>query len=80
LRDAKIIDLEKKIKQITKKKIDDIDIESFGEFAHFLGVLLKGLHELFETEFSEDDGELPENLEFLLDELQKELDQWIEPN
>jgi len=75
LKNQKVAELEKKVEQIVRKKIDDIDINSFEDFAYYLENLIKGLRELVETNFTNDDGELPDNLEFLLDELQNELEQ-----
>ncbi len=76
MQDAKVKDLEKKLKSMVKKKIDKIKITSMADFAYFLDVLIQGLREFLEEHFDED----TDNLQFLLDELEKELDQWIETN
>lgn len=77
LKEEKIKELEKKVKAVVRKKIDDIDIDSIEDFVHFLGVLMNGLRELIEDDPEED---LDDNIHFLLDELEKELNQWIEQN
>lgn len=76
MRDARIKDLETKLKAMVRKKIDKIQITSMADFAYFLDVLIKGMKEFIEENYEES----TDNMQFLLDELEKELDQWIEVN
>lgn len=76
MRDARIKELENKLKSVVRKKIDKIQITSMADFAYFLDVLIKGMKEFIEENYEEN----TDNMQFLLDELEKELDQWIEVN
>ena len=75
LKNVKVKELEQKIKSLVRKKIENIEITSFEDFAFFLTTLLDGLSKLVD----EYDGiYLTDNMEFLIDELKKELDEWTE--